>query len=462
MIVLKRKEVTIIQLENKEMRKKHVRKNMSAWMSPHTNRVHVKKKTWRTPATFQKSLKVTLVMGQIFSLLPVVGICSDDPMNVRFVYTSWKCFYSTFSILGQIYMALMCVYNFSLFLTSLNNVAPLIFYTTSCITMIMFYDAARAWPTLVQHIAHTELIDPNYDKKLTIKCNITCAVVLTLALLEHTLSLLSKFAAASVCYPDESVYEGFIKHSFPSIFQVLPYSTALGVLTQFLHFQSTFIWNFSDLFVICMSYYLTSRLEHVNERLLEAQGKYLPETFWRTTREDYCRATKLVRKVDDVISGIVFMSFANNLIFVCLQLFNTLEDGIKGKGECSSRTKGTPLLGGYEAAIYFVFSLIFLISRSVAVSLIAAQVNTASEVPVPVLYDVPSPAYCVEVQRFIDQVNGDNVALSGLKFFSVTRSLLLSVAGTIVTYELVMFQFNSPSTTSTTSTVQPNTTTIAP
>ncbi|XP_059049456.1 gustatory receptor for sugar taste 64f-like [Achroia grisella] len=444
------------------MRRKHTRKNLSLWMTPDINKVHVKEKSWKTPATFQKSLKITLIMGQIFSLLPVMGICSNDPLKIRFVYTSWKCFYSFFSILGQLYMTFMCIYKFSLFITSMNNAAPLIFYGTSCLSMVLFYDAARAWPSLVQHIASTEQIDPNYDTKLTYKCNITCIVVLTLALIEHILSLLSKFAAAAVCFPNASVYEGFSRYAYPSIFQVLPYSTTLGVLTQFLHFQSTFIWNFSDLFVICMSYYLTSRLQHINERLLEAQGKYLPESFWKTTREDYCRAIKLVRKVDDVISGIVFISFANNLIFICLQLFNTLEDGIKGTSECSGRSKRSNLLGGHESAVYFLFSLVFLIGRSVAVSLIAAQVNTATEMPAPVLYDVPSPAYCVEVQRFIDQINGENVALSGLKFFNVTRSLLLSVAGTIVTYELVMFQFNTSAPNTNTTVIHNNMTTVAP
>ncbi|XP_052747521.1 gustatory receptor for sugar taste 64e-like [Bicyclus anynana] len=120
------------------------------------------------------------------------------------------------------------------------------------------------------------------------------------------------------------------------------------------------------------------------------------------------------------------------------------------------------LLSGYEAAAYFLFSLTYLITRSVAVSLIASQVNSASMVPAPVLYDVPSPVYCVEVQRFLDQVNGNKVALSGLQFFSVTRGLLLTVTGTIVTYELVMFQFNGPQSVDTTvTTIMYNTTTVS-
>lgn len=74
--------------------------------------------------------------------------------------------------------------------------------------------------------------------------------------------------------------------------------------------------------------------------------------------------------------------------------------------------------------------------------------------------------------RFLSQVTTDNICLTGMKFFSVTRGLVLTVciyiyrcniymlisnlkcliyklitifqvAGTIVTYELVLVQFNT-------------------
>ncbi|XP_030022956.2 gustatory receptor for sugar taste 64f [Manduca sexta] len=444
------------------MGRQNTQKNLAFWVPVKRNKVHPANLKKQTPATFQKSLRATLLIGQAFSLLPVVGIFSNDANNVKFIITSWKCFYSLLSFFGQIFIVVMCIIRVVSTETTLNATTPIIFYGTTCFTMLMFFRVATAWPDLVQHVAKTEELYPNYDNKLTRTCQITCAVVLLLALSEHILSLLSAFAGAIMCFPNKSVYEGFARHFYPWVFNCLPYSPLLGMITQFLHFQSTFIWNFSDLFVICMSYYLTSRLDHVNKKLAAAQGKYLPEIFWKSTREEYCRATQLVRKVDEVISGIVFVSFANNLFFICLQLFNTLEDGIKGNGDCNSRSKKTTPLSGYEAATYFLFSLVYLISRSVAVSLIASQVNTASMVPAPILYDVPSPVYCVEVQRFLDQVNGDKVALSGLQFFSVTRGLLLTVAGTIVTYELVMFQFNSPTAdTDTTTLIPPNISTTA-
>ncbi|RVE52034.1 hypothetical protein evm_003312 [Chilo suppressalis] len=100
------------------------------------------------------------------------------------------------------------------------------------------------------------------------------------------------------------------------------------------------------------------------------------------------------------------------------------------------------VFGGYEPLVYFIFSSVFLLCRFLAVSLNAANIHSASLAIAPSLYNLPSTVYCTEIQRFIEQVHGSTVALSGLQFFYVTKSLILTVAGTIVTYELVLLQFN--------------------
>nr|XP_032514423.1 gustatory receptor 5a for trehalose-like [Danaus plexippus plexippus] len=330
---------------------------------------------------------------------------------------------------GQILMTIMCIYNTVYSKASLNIETPVIFYGMTCITMAMFLRVATLWPKLVRHITAVEESDPNYDTSLNRKCNVTCVIILLLSSFEYVLSLLFAFVKASELKNKDSWCESFAEYLYPWVFNYLPFSPLLGVMVQLIHFQATFIVIFSDLFIICMSYYLTSRLRHINTKVLVARQKHLPEIFWGRTREDYTRAVKLVRKVDDVISGIIFISFAHNLFFVCVQLFHTLER--------------SSALGGYKTETYFVFSLIYLIIRSVAVSLITSQINTASMSPALVLYDVPTSLYCIEVQRFLDQVTGDKIALTGLQFFRVTRKLLLNIAGTIVTYELVMFQFDT-------------------
>ncbi|CAG2069272.1 unnamed protein product, partial [Timema podura] len=77
--------------------------------------------------------------------------------------------------------------------------------------------------------------------------------------------------------------------------------------------------------------------------------------------------------------------------------------------------------------VYFYYSFGYLLLRSVSVSLFAASIYDETKEPKAILYSVPSESFNVEVQRFLQQVTFDDVVLTGLNFFSITRSLLLTV-----------------------------------
>ncbi|XP_053601826.1 gustatory receptor for sugar taste 64e-like [Plodia interpunctella] len=392
-------------------------------------------------ATFQAAMKLTVTIGQCFGLNPVLGISEMDPSKLRFCFCSWRCSCSIASIIVQLSVVFLCVLKmFRQSDASLSSNTFLVFSSTNCMTTILFLRLSRKWPWLCQHIAKTEAIDPNMDATLARRCNTCCIAILTLALVEHLLSDLSSGAAIIDC--DNKGYEGFITSSFPWIFSVLPYNDVFGFIAQLINLQCAFNWNFADVFVICISLYLTSRLDQVNRRVEAIKGKHVPPLVWRTIREDYCRITRLVRRVDDAIGEIIFMSFTNNLFFICLQLLHMLSEGVRSATpSCHPDEPDRRPLQGYEHAIYFVFSFIFLVTRSLGVSLMASRVHTASKKPAFSLYDVPSEAYCVEIQRFLNQIHGEIVALSGMNFFNVKRGIVLTIAGTIVTYELVLMQF---------------------
>ncbi|XP_050681789.1 gustatory receptor for sugar taste 64e-like [Leptidea sinapis] len=319
---------------------------------------------------------------------------------------------------------------------------PIVFCSSNCLTTILFYRAAVKWAKLCTYISKIEAIDPNTDVSFATKCNLSCLVILTLALVEHVFANLSKIVYVFNCYADDDKYEAFILHSFPWVFNILNYETLVGVLVQFLNIQCTFNWNFADLFVICVSFYLISRLNQVYRKIVAAKEKQIEIPFWRSIREEYNRDTKLVRRFNDVIGGIIFISYANNLFFICMQLRNTLAKGIKATPPCSIESQDKRPLQGYEQAVYFMYSFIFLVVRSLSVSLIAAQVHTASLAPAQILYDIPSSHFNIEMRRLMDQIHGTTVALSGLQFFQIKRGLVLTIAGTIVTYELVLLQFS--------------------
>lgn len=47
----------------------------------------------------------------------------------------------------------------------------------------------------------------------------------------------------------------------------------------------------------------------------------------------------------------------------------------------------------------------------------------------------------IQAARFLEEITNSTIGLTGMRFFFLTRSLILSVAGTVVTYELVLVQF---------------------
>lgn len=78
-------------------------------------------------------------------------------------------------------------------------------------------------------------------------------------------------------------------------------------------------------------------------------------------------------------------------------------------------------------AVYFYFSLLFLLSRSTAVLLFVSAINDQAREPLRLLRLVPLKGYHPEVFRFAAELASDQVALTGLKFFNVTRKLFLAV-----------------------------------
>lgn len=151
----------------------------------------------------------------------------------------------------------------------------------------------------------------------------------------------------------------------------------------------------------------------------------MSEDFWELKRLQYRKLSALCVTVDNAISQITLLAFSNNLLFISVQLLHSLNTKVS-----------------IPHAIYFWFSLIFLISRTIAVSMYSSEIYDESKKPIYVLRAVPNGNWCTEVQRFSEHVVNDTIALTGMRFFYLTRKLILSVAGTIITYELVLIQFH--------------------
>jgi gustatory receptor len=57
----------------------------------------------------------------------------------------------------------------------------------------------------------------------------------------------------------------------------------------------------------------------------------------------------------------------------------------------------------------------------------AAQINDSSKYPIKIIKSIPPEGWCIEMQRFADEVRTQTIALSGMRFFYLTRKSILAV-----------------------------------
>ncbi|XP_065350704.1 gustatory receptor for sugar taste 64f-like [Cloeon dipterum] len=245
--------------------------------------------------------------------------------------------------------------------------------------------------------------------------------VLLLAMAEHGLSISTHSKSNSLT----EWVKNYSLSSHPFIFSSLEYSFALGVAVQILSRIATVTWNFTDLFLMIIGQSLTLRFDQFNNSILKHT---LTRHQWSGARTQFASLAHLTRSVDAQISGIIFLSFANNLYFICMQLLNGL----------------TPYEGADRMmhSVYYWASFTFLLSRTAAVTIYLSNVHVASKNGLPAVYACPSGTFTQDTERLLNQMSSDELSLTGLGLFHVTRSFLLAVAGAIATYEVVLIQFN--------------------
>lgn len=138
----------------------------------------------------------------------------------------------------------------------------------------------------------------------------------------------------------------------------------------------------------------------------------MPDDFWTEIRVHYIVLQELVASVNDYFSYLILLSCITDVYFTCFLLFNSF-------GDFPEKLN----------ALYFYFSLIFIISRTLATLYFATTVHEAAGRPKVLVKSIPHQAWGSEVDRFAYQIRNETVALSGRGFFYFTRNVILTVGG---------------------------------
>lgn len=175
---------------------------------------------------------------------------------------------------------------------------------------------------------------------------------------EHLLSILSA-VCHDICPKRSDPVESYLYGVALQLFFVFPYSNWLGWLGKIQNAMLTFIWSYTDIFLMIIGIGLSELFARLTRQLrrlvqqvrecgsqqtrstwhiphstiqiahstcpIESSLQPMPEVFWTYARTRYRSIVELILEVDNAVSGLMLISFGSNLYFVCLQLLKSIK-----------------------------------------------------------------------------------------------------------------------------------------
>nr|WPK18181.1 GR [Eucryptorrhynchus scrobiculatus] len=379
--------------------------------------------------TFHDSMKKPLLLLQVFGFFPVGGIMSSNYKDLKFSWVSWRILYYLVFLIGNIInFVCYCVHRK---IDKILVVNAVFFHLEGVLLSILFLNLAQQWPQFVKEWHLVEVSMKRYELSMKLKRKVALIItsILGLALIEHAMVTTQQVLLSINRYPNntyDAMQDFFATVSLSEIFYYLPYYAWLGFYFKFLSLQKTFIWTFIDIFLISISLCFNFRLLQISKKLRYMSKIVVADEFvWGAIRRDYVKLSQLCELTNKRLCWFIIISYFSNIYHILVQLFGSLR----------------PIQDPFHKN-YFYVSFLLLILRVSAVCIFGGAIYEEHEDITRIVTTVPSTAYNIEVERFILHLATCEMGLTEKNFFKITRNLILKVTSVIVTYELVLIQFN--------------------
>ncbi|XP_058129801.1 gustatory receptor for sugar taste 64a-like [Anopheles ziemanni] len=390
--------------------------------------------------TFLRGIRPLVILGQMFGMFPIDGIVRSEPAQLGLKWFSFRVLLNLTVVVTALLQAFYEYQRLMVIGINAKNVSGFVFFIDACLINVLFLNLATVWRSVA---IKWDEVDRTFNRppflmvgwSLRKRLVVVSFTLLILSVVEHCLSVYStahtQFIEIQQCnWTVTNQFQHYALRRFAEMYLIFPYHNLSAVFFTYVSTALTIYWNYQDIFIICISIGIATRFQQINNHLkMLSDGVIIPnEDFWIRVRTHYVSVCELLDDVDRAISWTMLISCATNLYYICLQILHVSQK-----------------LANTVDDIYYWFSLMFLLARTVTVFLSAAHIHDCAKKPLEIIMKIPNVGWCVELERFAAQLKSEKVALSGMGFFSLTRQLLFSMAGTIVTYELVMLKFDEDS-----------------
>lgn len=365
-------------------------------------------------APFSECFRSVLFIVQLTGLLPLDYLSNGA---YRFRIVSIKFLYSSFVGLIILLLSILSLMKALHDNMEFDKIITFMFYSVDFLVVLQLQILAVQWPNIIvvwREFERTldqneQLLGKRYSLKVLFQLMIVSVTAMTVV--NEILGVLSGMEKGSQCVGVEDEMQGYFRQAFPQIFLYVDYALWKGVLMQFVQFFCTFVRMFLDLFLIFISLGLCRLIERLNLQYgLPRSNRTLTDEFWVRYKDQYLQFMNLVGFVDQRIGHVTILCFLSDLYLICIRILNSLKS-----------------MDTVRQAVYFWYALLFLIMRLVFVCFFASNLHLEAKRPLTMLCKVPASCWSLEAQRFQDLVTHNDVCLTGLGYFKLRRTLLLSV-----------------------------------
>ncbi|KAG5679797.1 hypothetical protein PVAND_009335 [Polypedilum vanderplanki] len=394
-------------------------------------------KTETKNKSFQKSIGPVLTFGQVFAMLPVDNITSDvNEDKLQFRWISFKTIYAIiFLVLGSIES---CLASRRIFVIgfSIIYVETFLFYVISMAKSFMIFRLATKWKEIMRRWSENEkvFLSAPYEIKgwsLRTKLTVVFCIMVFGVFSEHLFFLAyainNNYLQVTYCNPKSNIFwDNFLSRYRPHIRHFIKYSPYQLPLYEWVNLLQAFAFSYTDIFIMLMAIGITTRFNQYIQlfRKIISNDKIRREIIWRNLRIDYIHLVELTKFIDKHISGLVLISTGHNMLTMILKFYSAF------------KPSNVDILN----AVYFWFFLTFLTCRTLSVLLLSASINEAAKKPMEYIRNIPNKEWNVELKRLFDIIlmESPTIGFSGKQLFFVTRGMILTMIGTIITFEIIL------------------------
>ncbi|GAB0095008.1 hypothetical protein DMENIID0001_103340 [Sergentomyia squamirostris] len=386
----------------------------------------------KSPDSFINAIGPLIVVAQCLGIMPVLGVLMRNRNAVKFKWIAFRTIYSVLVLSCGLVELCLFLYRMKILGVTLHGVEGITFYGITVMGQLCFFLLATRWPKFVRcwdKVESVFLTRPYRTRERRLERSVRSLYLfwIILAFIEYNLAQCAAIngisRALEICPSTKiTALEIFYRSQRPHVFMWIKYRRWMIPFLLLINMSLTFCWTYLDLFIMVTGISMAYRFKQISDRIHRMKGMTIPDSFWIEIRSHYLMMNELVLYVDKRLSMLILLSCASNLYFICLQLYN------------SFKSFHNDLL----SAFYFWFSLLFIMSRAICALLCAASIHDSTKTPLKTIRNVSTKHWSTELSRFAYSITKDTIALTGRRFFYLTKSLVLAMAGTVVTYELVV------------------------